>query len=117
MSKKIKYSIVVPVYNAQKTIKRCIDSIFNQSCKDYELILVDDGSKDSSLEICKNACIGVECVRIIQKENGGVSSARNLGMSVAKGEYITFVDSDDYLDSDYLDSFLFFLFFFNPHCL
>lgn len=105
MSKKIKYSIVVPVYNAQKTIKRCIDSIFNQSCKDYELILVDDGSKDSSLEICKNACIGVECVRIIQKENGGVSSARNLGMSVAKGEYITFVDSDDYLDSDYLDSF------------
>lgn len=97
----MKFSLIIPVYNAEKTISRCVDSIINQSFSDYELILVNDGSEDKSLEICECYERKYENIRIINKENGGASSARNAGLDVAKGDYILFVDSDDYVEDNY----------------
>ena len=97
MYKKPKISIIVPVYNVEQYLRRCIDSILNQSFTDFELLLIDDGSKDSSGEICDEYVARDSRIRVFHKENGGVSSARNLGLDNAMGEYITFVDADDYL--------------------
>ena len=94
-------SIIVPVYNAEKTIRQCVDSILNQEYKYLELILVDDGSKDGSPAICDEYAGKDKRVKVFHKENGGVSSARNLGLNHAQGGWITFVDSDDYIDPDY----------------
>ena len=91
-------SIIVPVYNAEKYLLRCIESILSQSIQNIELLLVDDGSQDNSAQICDEYSQKDTRVRVIHKENGGVSSARNLGIKEAKGEWITFVDADDYLD-------------------
>ena len=87
-------SIIVPVYNTEKFLHRCIDSILAQTYTDFELLLIDDGSKDSSGAICDEYAVKDARVRVFHKENGGVSSARNLGLDNAKGEWITFVDSD-----------------------
>lgn len=95
-------SIIVPVYRAEKVLHYCIDSILNQKFTDFELILVDDGSPDSSGKICDEYAEKDMRVRVIHKQNGGVSSARNIGIEAARGEYICFVDSDDYLESNYL---------------
>ena len=95
-----KVSIIVPVYNVEKYLTRCIDSILNQIFKDFELILVNDGSTDKSLDICKHYKNIDNRICIINKENGGLSSARNAGLDIAKGEYIGFVDSDDYIEDD-----------------
>ena len=94
-------SVIVPVYNAEKTIRQCVDSILNQEYKYLELILVDDGSKDGSPAICDEYAGKDKRVKVFHKENGGVSSARNLGLNHAQGGWITFVDSDDYIDPDY----------------
>lgn len=88
-------SVIVPVYNVEKYINECIESILAQSFEDFELILVDDGSTDSSGAICDRYAERDPRVKVIHKENGGVSSARNVGIRTAKGTYITFVDSDD----------------------
>lgn len=88
-------SIIVPVYKSEKEIRRCVDSIFAQTFTDFELILVDDGSPDSCPEICDEYANMDQRVVVIHKENGGVSSARNAGIRVAKGEYLMFCDSDD----------------------
>ncbi len=93
-------SVIVPVYNAEKYLKDCIDSILNQSFKDLELILVNDGSVDSSLSICQ--AYDDKRIHIIDKPNSGVSDTRNVGIKVAKGDYIAFVDSDDTLPFDAL---------------
>lgn len=93
-------SIIVPVYNVEKYLHRCIDSILAQTFTDFELILVDDGSTDESNKICDEYASKDPRILIIHKENGGVSSARNMGMCFAEGEYLAFVDADDYLDSD-----------------
>lgn len=90
-------SIIVPVYNAEKTLVSCIDSILQQSYVEYEIILVNDGSLDKSSEICYNYSIRDQRINLIQKENEGVSSARNLGLDNAKGEFILFLDADDVL--------------------
>lgn len=96
----IKVSIIVPVYNVEKYLERCINSILTQELSDFELILINDGSTDSSGTICdKFSCIDNR-VKVIHKKNEGVSSARNTGIDIAEGEYIGFVDSDDYIDSD-----------------
>lgn len=95
-------SLIVPVFNAGKYLSRCIDSILNQSFKDFELILVNDGSKDNSLEICKQYSESDARVIIVSQENGGASSARNHGIEVAKGNYICFVDADDHVTTSYL---------------
>lgn len=92
-------SIIVPVYNCEENLERCVKSILNQSEKDIELILVDDGSTDTSPQICDKFAKENSNVKVIHQENGGVSKARNAGIEAAQGEYLQFVDSDDYLDS------------------
>ena len=95
-------SIVVPVYKVEEYIRECIDSILCQTYSNFELILVDDGSPDNCGEICDNYAKIDNRIRVIHKENGGLSDARNVGIDIAKGKYITFVDSDDYISKEYL---------------
>lgn len=90
-------SIIIPVYNREKTLEYCLKSVLQQTMSDFEVILVDDGSTDKSAEICRSHALADERIHYYYKENGGVSSARNLGISKAQGEWITFVDSDDYI--------------------
>lgn len=90
------FSVVVPVYNVEKYLSQCIDSVLSQTYTDFELILVDDGSKDSSGSICDEYALRDIRVKVIHKENGGQASARNVGISVASGEYVVFIDSDDF---------------------
>lgn len=97
----MKYSVIIPVYNAEGTLRRCLDSLVGQQFSNYELLLINDGSTDGSDAICREYASTYSCVRYFAKENGGVSSARNLGLEQAKGEYILFVDSDDYVSEDY----------------
>ena len=93
-------SIIVPVYNAEKTIGRCIDSILGQQYTDFELLLVDDGSKDGSGAICDSYAMADSRVQVIHKENTGVSDTRNIGISRAAGVYLQFLDSDDWITPD-----------------
>ena len=93
-------SIIVPVYNRENKVGSCIASILNQTYTDLELILVDDGSTDNSVAVCEEYAKQDKRIRIIQKENGGVSSARNCGIKEARGEYLQFVDSDDTIDKE-----------------
>jgi glycosyltransferase involved in cell wall biosynthesis len=97
----MKYSVIIPVYNAARTLRRCLDSLVDQSFDDYELLLINDGSTDGSDAICREYANVYPCIRYFAKENGGISSARNLGLEQAKGEYILFVDSDDYVANNY----------------
>ncbi|MCR5039689.1 MAG: glycosyltransferase family 2 protein [Bacteroidales bacterium] len=92
-----KLSVIVPVYNTRQYLSRCIDSILNQSFTDFELLLIDDGSTDGSGGVCDAYAEKDGRVRVFHKENGGVSSARNLGLNEARGEWVCFVDSDDEL--------------------
>lgn len=93
-------SIIVPVYNVEPYLQACLESILNQTFKDYELILVDDGSPDNCGSICDEYARKDNRITVIHKKNGGLSSARNAGLDIAKGDYITFVDSDDELGTD-----------------
>ncbi len=93
-----KISVIVPVYKAEKYLHRCVDSILGQTFSDFEVLLIDDGSPDRSGEICDEYAKKDSRVRVFHKENGGVSSARNMGLDNAVGNWITFVDSDDWLD-------------------
>ena len=98
----MKLSIVIPVYNVENTLVRCLDSVLAQSYHEYELILVDDGSTDGSAEICKYYDHRNVFIHYIRQSNKGLSGARNTGIEVAQGEYITFIDSDDYIAPDTL---------------
>ena len=98
----MKISVIVPVYNVEKYLPRCIDSILAQSFTDFELILVDDGSKDSSGKICEAYVTKDDRVKVLHKENGGASTARNAGIEIARGTWICFIDSDDYVLPNYL---------------
>lgn len=89
------FSVIVPVYNVEKYLKECVDSILSQTFEDFELILVNDGSKDNSGVICDEYAEKDSRVKVIHKENGGQSTARNIGVEVAQGEYAIFIDSDD----------------------
>ena len=93
-----KVSIIVPVYNAEKYIERCVNSLKNQTLKDIEIILVDDSSTDASLEICNQMAINDSRLKVIHKENEGAGLARNAALFIASGEYIGFVDSDDFVE-------------------
>lgn len=95
-------SVIVPVYNVDKYLNKCINSILGQTYKDFELILVNDGSTDNSPKICDMYARQYKNVQVIHKNNGGLSDARNVGTSIAKGEFITYIDSDDYVSKDYL---------------
>ena len=96
-------SIIVPIYNVEKYLRQCLDSIQDQTYQNFECLLINDGSSDNSADICREYVSKDSRFRYIEKENGGVSSARNLGIEHSKGEYITFIDSDDWVDSDYLE--------------
>ena len=96
-------SIIVPIYKVEKTLRKALDSILAQTFTNYELILVNDGSPDNCLTICKEYATKDPRIKLINKENGGLSSARNAGLVVAKGEYTIFVDPDDYVDTEGLD--------------
>lgn len=96
-------SIVVPVYNVENYLKKCVNSILNQTYAYIEIILVDDGSSDQSGIICDCFADEHENIRVIHQKNGGLSSARNAGIDVARGKYISFIDSDDYIDSDFIE--------------
>ena len=100
-----KISIIVPVYNTAKYLERCIESIVAQTYADWELLLVDDGSNDRSGDICDRYAASDPRIQAFHKPNGGVSSARNLGLDHAQGEWITFVDADDWVEPNYLKSF------------
>ena len=97
-----KVSIIVPIYNAQIFLKKLIENLTNQTYKNIEIILVNDGSTDNSLTICNELQKHDSRIKVIDKENGGVSSARNKGIEVSNGDYVTFVDSDDNIDEDYI---------------
>lgn len=99
-------SVIVPVYNAEKYLNRCIDSILSQTMTDFELLLIDDGSKDNSGHICDEYSEKDTRVRVLHKTNGGVSSARNLGLDNATGNWITYVDADDRCSCKYLEHLL-----------
>ena len=102
-----KISIIVPVYNREKYLHRCINSILEQTFEDFELILINDGSTDGSGQICDDYRTKDPRVQVYHKNNAGVSSARNLGLRYANGEWITFVDSDDWLDEVFLEKLYF----------
>ena len=96
-------SIIVPVYNVQNSVARCLESICAQTWKDIEVILVNDGSRDESFSICEQFREKDPRIVLVDKSNSGVSETRNCGMSLAKGKYVQFVDSDDYLDPDFTE--------------
>ncbi len=98
-------SIIVPVYNVEKYLNRCVDSILNQTFKDFELILINDGSTDSSGEMLKEYET-LENVRIVHQENKGLALTRNVGLSIAKGKYVMFIDSDDSISADYVEAYV-----------
>ena len=97
---KDKISVIVPIYNMENYLKRCVESILNQTYTNLEIILVDDGSTDSSLEICRYFENKDKRVRVYTKENSGLSASRNFGVERATGVYIGFVDSDDYIEAE-----------------
>lgn len=96
-------SIVIPIYNAEKYLEECLNSIKNQTYKNFEVIMVNDGSKDNSETICMNFLRSDSRFRYLKKENGGVSSARNVGLDNVEGDYITFIDADDWVDENHLE--------------
>lgn len=100
-------TLAVPVYNMEQYLDRCMDTLLAQTCQDYEILLIDDGSFDGSAAMC-DACMAKypERIRVVHKENGGLSSARNAGIDAAKGEYIIFPDPDDWVEPDYVEKLL-----------
>lgn len=102
----VSISVIIPVYNVEAWLPRCIDSLLSQTYKDYELILVDDGSTDKSGIICDEYASAHHNISVLHKQNAGVSAARNSGIEKASGEYIAFVDSDDHVAGDYLEKLM-----------
>ena len=88
-------SVILPIYNVEKYLEKCLKSVINQTYKNLEIILVDDGSKDNSPQICDEYAVKDKRIVVIHKSNGGLSDARNAGIEIAKGKYITLIDSDD----------------------
>ena len=111
MKKKL-ISVIIPMYNAEKYISKNINSILSQTYSYFELIIVNDGSTDNSLDVVYK--FSDERINIISKENGGVSSARNLGLSAAKGDYVFFIDADDYIEPNTLEKFVDVIDSYNP---
>lgn len=99
-------SVIVPIYNVEKYLDKCVDSIINQTYKNLEIILVDDGSPDNCPKMCDDYAEKDSRIRVVHKKNGGLSDARNVGMEVATGEYVSFIDSDDYISLDFYETLL-----------
>ena len=101
-----KVSIVIPVYNTKNYVENCLKSCLSQTHKDIEIVVVDDGSKDNSLQICQRIASNDKRIKVFSKSNEGVSSARNFGLMKASGDYVCFVDSDDTIDRDFVERLL-----------
>lgn len=99
-------SVIIPIYNVEKYLDKCVDSIINQTYKNLEIILVDDGSPDNCPKMCDDYAKKDSRIKVVHKENGGLSDARNAGMEVATGEYVSFIDSDDYISLDFYETLL-----------
>lgn len=97
----MRFSIIIPVFNVEKELRRCLDSVLNQSFKDFEVIVVDDGSTDGSGYICDEYEKIDKRIKVVHQQNGGLASARNTGLDIAAGEYFVFLDSDDYIENDF----------------
>ena len=95
-------SVIIPIYKVEKYLRKCIDSVLNQTYQDFEIILVDDCSPDNCPKICDEYAKTDGRIKVIHKENGGVSSARNAGIKIANGEYLSFIDSDDSVEENFL---------------
>ncbi len=95
-----KITVAIPVYNCEKTLKKCLDSIINQTFEEIEILIINDGSPDNSEEICLDYMKKDERIKYVRRENGGLASVRNLALETSKGEYLCFIDSDDYIDLD-----------------
>ena len=106
MEREIKVSVIIPVYNVETYISKCISSVIEQSYKNIEIILIDDGSKDSSGKILDEYEKGDDRITVIHQKNKGVSAARNRGLELASGDYVVFVDGDDWVDSNYVSYFV-----------
>lgn len=101
-----KISIIIPIYNVENYLEKCIQSVLNQTYKDFELLLIDDGSTDNSVKICDDYAQKDNRIRVIHKTNGGVSTARNEGIRNARGEYLGFIDSDDYIEPNMYETLI-----------
>ncbi|MBQ8658079.1 MAG: glycosyltransferase [Clostridia bacterium] len=97
-------SVIIPVHNVEKYLFECVDSVLKQTYQNLEILLIDDGSTDGSGNLCDEYAEKDSRIKVVHKENGGVSSARNVGLDLAKGEYITFIDSDDYVSGNYVQA-------------
>lgn len=104
MNNSCKITVIIPVYGVEKYIKKCLESVMAQTFEDFECLVVDDGSTDRSIEVAKNTVHADDRFVFLYKENGGQGSARNLGLDNASGEYVAFLDSDDYIEPEYLTS-------------
>lgn len=102
----VRLSIIVPIYNVEPFLRKCVDSLLVQDYEDYEIILVDDGSPDGCPAVCDQYAADYRHVRVVHQQNGGLSAARNSGVEVAKGEYILFADSDDYIEPNVLGALM-----------
>lgn len=116
MGKSLPVSVIVPVYNAGGFLKKCIDSILAQTFRDFELILIDDGSTDDSSSLCDEYALSDARIKVIHQLNAGQSAARNRAIELASGDYLAFIDADDYVSADYLE-YLFELLRLHPECL
>ena len=103
MKKNKLISVIVPVYQVELYVRKCLDSIIEQEYENLEIILIDDGSTDGSSQICDDYKSKDKRIKVIHRENGGLSSARNAGIDIANGEYIAFIDSDDWVDPKYIE--------------
>ena len=103
---KIILSIIVPIYNVERYLNKCIESLLNQDICNYEIIFIDDGSPDACPQICDSYAVAYKNIRVVHRKNGGLSAARNTGVEMARSEYIMFVDSDDYLETNVLSSLI-----------
>ena len=99
-------SIIIPVYNVEKYLAKCVESVINQTYKKIQIILIDDGSTDNSGKICDDFKLKDNRIEVIHKKNGGLSDARNAGLKIVKGDYIGFIDSDDYIEKDMYETLL-----------
>ena len=100
----VKFSVIIPVYNSEKYLKECLDSLVNQTFKDFEIICINDGSTDNSKKLLEEYANKDDRINVYSQENQGVGAARNYGMTLAKGKYINFLDSDDILSANALKS-------------
>ena len=101
----VQFSIILPVFNAKKTLPHIMDGLLSQSFRDFELLVVDDGSTDGSGQILEQFAAQDSRIRVLHKENGGANSARNLALQYVQGEYVVFCDADDWVEEDWLQNF------------